>query len=193
MAATDLPSLLRKVEARYNSPRTMQLSFEQSLTGQGRITRTESGILYLQKPGRMRWDYQAPEGKVFLADGKYVWFYSPSAGRVERSPMKESDDLRAPLAFLMGRLDFNRDFKEFRTRPEGEDLYIVATPKSDRAPYTSVEFLVTPDHRIRLLKVIGQDNSVMTFQLKDEKKNPKLDAGLFRFQAPAGVEVVEVQ
>jgi outer membrane lipoprotein carrier protein len=188
-AAADVPSLLRKVEARYNTPRTMQMSFEMSMSGQARINRTESGTLYLQKPGRMRWDYRVPEGKVFLADGKYIWLYSPSAGRVERSPMKESDDMRAPLAFLMGRLDFDRDFKEFRTRPEGEDLYVAATPKSDRAPYSMVEFLLTPDGRIRMLKVT-QDNAVMTFLLSEEKANPKLDPALFRFQAPPGVEVV---
>jgi outer membrane lipoprotein carrier protein len=170
----------------------MQLSFEQASTGLGRLTRTESGTLFLQKPGRMRWDYSTPHGKVFLADGKHVWLYVPSTGRVERSALKESDDLRAPLAFLMGRLDFNRDFKEFRTREEGGDLYIVATPKSDRAPYESVEFLVTPEHRIRLLKVMGQDGSVTTFHLTNEKANPKLASDLFRFQVPSGVQVIDV-
>jgi outer membrane lipoprotein carrier protein len=106
--------------------------------------------------------------------------------------MKESGDLRAPLAFLMGRLDFQRDFREFRTKPEGADISIAATPKSARAPYSTVEFVVTPDYRIRLLKVVGQDRSVMTFQLSDEKINPPLDAGLFRFVVPPGVEVVDI-
>ena len=191
-AAPDLPSLLKGVENRYNRPRTMQISFEQSISGQGSIDRTETGTLYLQKPGRMRWDYKFPEGKIFLADGKHVWFYSPNTARVERSAVKESGDLRTPLAFLMGRLDFNRDFKEFRTRPEGSDLYIVATPKSERAPYSTVEFLVTPDYRIRLLKVIGHDRSVMTFRLSDEKINPSLDPVLFRFKVPPGIPLVDV-
>jgi outer membrane lipoprotein carrier protein len=192
-AAPDLQTVLRAVENRYNSPRTMQLNFEQSFSAQGRMTRSESGILYLQKPGRMRWDYQTPEGKLFLADGKFIWFYSPNLGRVERTPIKESGDLRAPLAFLMGRLDFNRDFKEFRTRPEsGGDLAVTALPKSDKSPYTQVEFLITPDARIRVLKVTGQDRSVMSFHLGGEKANPALDANLFRYSPPPGIEVVDV-
>jgi outer membrane lipoprotein carrier protein len=191
-AQTDLTKTLQGIERRYNRPRTMQMHFEHSLTGQGRIGRTESGILYLQKPGRMRWDYTHPKGKLFLTDGKYVWFYSPNIGRVERSPMKESGDLRAPLAFLMGRLDFRRDFGEFRTKPEGADMSVTATPKSARAPYTIVEFVVTPEYRIRTLKVTGHDQSVMTFHLSDEKTNPVLGSTLFRFVVPKGVEVVDV-
>jgi outer membrane lipoprotein carrier protein len=191
-AQTDLRTTLRGVEQRYNRPRSMQMNFEQSVTGQGRMARTESGVLYLRKPGKMRWNYSRPEGKVFLTDGKYVWFYSPNTGRVERSPMKESADLRAPLAFLMGRLDFYRDFREFRMRAEGADTFVVATPKSERAPYTTVEFLIAPDHRIKFLKVVGQDDSVISFRLSEEKSNPPLDEKLFQFKVPTGVEVVEV-
>ena len=51
---------------------------------------------------------------------------------------------------------------------------------------------MTPDFRIRLLKVIGQDRSVMTFRLSEEKINPRLDPGLFRVQVPPGVELIEV-
>jgi outer membrane lipoprotein carrier protein len=191
-AQTELSKLLKSVENRYNRPGTMQMSFQQTLTGGGRIGQSESGVLYLQKPGRMRWDYKTPAGKIFLADGKHVWFYSPHSGRVERSAMKESGDERTPLAFLMGRLDFYRDFKEFRTRPEGEDLYVIAKPKSERAPYEVVEFLVAPDARLKLLKVVGQDRSVMTLRFADEKPNPALNPALFRFTMPAGAELVDV-
>ena len=77
----DLSKLLKAVENRYNNPRTMQMEFDQSLTGQG-LGRIESGTLYLQKPGRMRWSYRVPENKFFLADGNYSWFYSPNTGQV---------------------------------------------------------------------------------------------------------------
>jgi len=190
-AQPDLQKTLRAVESRYNRAKTMQMSFQQSFSGQGRMARSETGELYLAKPGRMRWEYTTPAGKLFLTDGSFAWFYSPSAGKVERSKLKESDDLRAPLAFLMGRLDFQRDFREFRHRMEGEDLLIVALPKSAKAPYTEVEFRVTPDATISALRVTGQDKSVMTFRLAGLKMNPKLDAGLFTFRAPDGVPVVD--
>lgn len=189
---TDIMRLLRGVEERYNRPRTVQIQFEQTLKGHGGAPRREAGTLYLLRPGRMRWDYQRPKGKFFLVDGKNVYFYSPNIGRVEKSPLKESDDMRAPLAFLIGRLDFQRYFREFRSRPEGGNTHIVAKPKSDRAPYAAVEFLATPEHRIAALKVIGHDESVMEFVFSSEVINPRLDENLFTFQPLPEVEVIEL-
>jgi len=183
--------LLRRVEDRYNRPRTLRLGFEQSLSGKGRITRTESGELYLAKPGRMRWNYTAPAGKFFLSDGRFFYYYSPGARQVTRARVKDSDDLRAPLAFLMGRLDFQRDFKEFRTYPEGSNTYIVATPKSERAPYTQVAFLVEPDARIQLLRVTGQDQSVLVYRFSGEQANAPLAPAMFEFKLPPDAQLVD--
>ena len=152
LAAVDLSTLLKGVEKHYNRARTMQMTFEQTQSGQGQISRTEAGELLLEKPGRMRWNYTRPAGKYFLTDGKFAYYYSPNTKRISRSKVKDAEDLRAPLAFLIGQLDFYRDFKEFRTTPEGANTYIAATPKSPRAPYTQVDFLVTPDHRIEVVK-----------------------------------------
>lgn len=171
----------------------MQFLFQQSYGGPGRMTRVESGELTLSKPGKMRWDYTVPPGKLFLTDGDYAWFYSPSAGRVERTKTKESADLRAPLAFLMGRLDFQRDFREFRYRAENGEYHVTAAPKSDKAPYTQVEFIVTTDFAIRELAVTGQDRSLMRFRFSLERANIKFPPTQFTFQPPAGIPVVDVK
>ncbi len=192
-AQPNLQDVLRAVEQRYNRPKTMQFLFQQSYRGPGRMTRVESGELTLSKPGRMRWNYSLPPGKVFLTDGSYAWFYSPTAGRVERTKTKESADLRAPLAFLMGRLDFQRDFREFRYRVEKGDYHIVAKPKSEKAPYTEVEFIVGTDFTIRELAVTGQDKSLMRFRFSSERQNVKFPATQFQFQAPVGVPVVDIK
>lgn len=183
--------LLKTIEDRYNRSATMQVSFEQSLGGQGRITRTERGMLYLRRPGRMRWDYESPQGKLLVVDGKNAFYYNPATRKAEKSTVKESDDLRVPLAFLMGRLDFQRDFKRFISRTEGDVTHVVATPKSDKAPYTEVEFSVGSGARIQHVKVVGQDKSVMGFRFTGEKLNPALGADVFRFALPEGAELVE--
>jgi len=172
-ASLDLTSAIRGIEQRYNRPRTMALR-------------------YLRRPRRMRWDYENPPGKLFLSDGNDVYFYSPAANRVEKMPLKRSGDLRTPLAFLMGRVNLRRDFREFRSRPEGADLHITALPKSDRAPYARVEFVVNSSHQIRRLVVVGQDRSVMEFRFAEEKVNPPLRAGLFQFHLPEGAEFVDL-
>jgi outer membrane lipoprotein carrier protein len=191
-AATELSDAIDGVEKRYNSPKAMQLEFVQRYTWPGRPPRTESGSLYLRKPKRMRWEYRDPPGKLFLSDGKHVYFYSPVANRVEKMPLKESGDMRTPLAFLIGRVDLRRDFREFRTRPYGDNLEVIALPKSKKAPYYQVDFVLTADHRIKRLVVRGHDQSVMEFDFSGEVSNPSLQPGMFTFQMPAGAEFVEM-
>jgi outer membrane lipoprotein carrier protein len=184
--------LLKRVEDRYNRARTLQVQFQQTFSMPNRAQKTESGELFLQKPGRMRWVYTSPQGKLFLSDGKFIYLYTPSSNRVERSKVKESDDMRAPLAFLLGKLDFQRDFKTLIFRPQAEGTWVEAVPKSDRLLYTRVAFLVTPSFEIRRLEVTGQDRSVMEFRFENEKLNPRLDEALFRFVPPPGADVIDV-
>lgn len=189
-----LTEALTKLERRYNNIRSMRVEFEQSLShlAQSAPKRTESGVLYLRKPARMRWEYRQPARKLFLCDGKDIYFYSPQANRVERSKLKESDDMRAPLAFLIGKLDFNRDFREYRVRAEGPNRWITALPRSDKAAYERVEFLLGGNFEILRLNVFGYDKSVMEFVFRNETLNPPLDDNLFRFQMPDGAELVEI-
>ncbi len=95
---TDL--LLKTIEARYNRAQSLKLDFSESYAGTKSPVQSESGVLFLRKPGRMRWDYASPAGKVFISDGKDVILYSPDDQRAEKSKLKESEDMRAPLAFL---------------------------------------------------------------------------------------------
>jgi outer membrane lipoprotein carrier protein len=190
-AAPDVQVILKAVQTRYNRAQTIQVLFQQTYSMQGRRPRTESGELFLRKPGRMRWQYDSPKGKLFLSDGKQVYLYSPEFNRVQRSRVRESEDMRTPLALLLGKLDFWRDFDRFEARPEGADTRLKAKPKSDQAPYTEVEFVVNPANEIKYLRIVGQDNSIMEFRFAREKLNRPLAETLFRFTPPPGVEVVE--
>lgn len=185
---------LRKVEARYNNVRTLQVDYRQefSFSAQPTAKRTETGVLSLQKPGRMRWEYRDPAKKLFLSDGKDVFFYSPSSNRVERSKLKETEDMRVPLAFLIGRLDFQRDFREFRIRPVGADHWIEALPKSSKAFYRQVDFLLTSNFQIAKLRIYGQDQSIMDYTFSNERLNPVLDPRMFQLDMPPGAQMVDL-
>jgi outer membrane lipoprotein carrier protein len=186
-----LDALLKGVETRYNQANTLQVLFHEDYTPPGRAKRTESGTLVLRKPGKMRWDYDQPKGKLFVSDGKYLWLYTPQDNRAEKMKLKASDDLRAPLAFLLGKLNFSKEFRNLQAKAEGPDTRIAAEPGSDNLPYSAVEFLVAPDHRIKAVKVTGYDHSVLEFRLDTEVVNPPLNAKLFQFQAPKGARLVE--
>ena len=147
--------------------------------------------MFLRKPGKMRWQYTAPAGKLFVSDGQFLYFYSPEENRAEKMKLKEADDLRAPLAFLLGRLNFNEDFREFHSSPQGGGTLITAIPKSDKLPYSEVSFLATPDYAITHLQVRGQDGSLLDFAFDGEKKNPSVPDAMFKFAPPPGVEWVD--
>ena len=190
-SAAELAPVLRGIENRYNRAQTLEVNFEQTYRGQGRAWKPERGRLWLRKPGKTRWEYSEPEGKLFVTDGKFAWLYTPASNEVERTRLKETEDLRAPLAFLLGRLDFARDFQRFIWRREGEDYWVVAEPKSDRLVYTQVEFRVDPGLRIRQVRIQGQDRSVMEFRFEGERLNPPLPDSLFVFKPPAGARLIE--
>ena len=108
----------------------------------------------------MRWDYLRPAGKLFISDGKTVYLYSAAENRVEKMPLRETDDMRAPLAFLLGRLDMKKEFQDFTARPERWRSWLTARSKNDRTPYDKIEMLVAPDGEVKGLKVAGRDQSL---------------------------------
>jgi outer membrane lipoprotein carrier protein len=190
-ADADLSALLRGVEQHYNRAKTLEVHFVESYSVQGRARKSESGELTLRKPGRMRWDYSEPSGKLFLSDGKDVYLYTPEAHRVEKTKLKASDDMRTPLAFLLGKLDFAKDFRDFGVKPEGANFLITAKARNDKLPYERIQMLVTPDYQIQRLVIDGQDLSLLTFQLDGEKMNPPVNDAVFKFQMPAGATLVD--
>jgi len=190
LQAADLNALLKGVEEHYNRAKTLEVHFVESYSVEGRARKSESGELTLRKPGRMRWDYSDPSGKLFVSDGKDVYLYTPETKRVEKTKLKASDDMRAPLAFLLGKLDFAKEFRDFDFKPEGANFLITAKAKSDKMPYDRVQMLVTPGYEIERLVVNGQDLSVLTFQLDGEKLNLPVNDALFKFQMPEGATLV---
>src|SRR5277367_2272052 len=74
----NVQEVIRTVEARYHSSHTLKAIFLERYN-EGRLTaRAESGTAYFSRPGRMRWEYESPEQKLFLTDGKTTWFYVPA-------------------------------------------------------------------------------------------------------------------
>jgi outer membrane lipoprotein carrier protein len=99
---------IRRMEHRYRSAKTLQATFLERYTENDRTVRVESGVAYFRRPGKMRWEYAAPENNLFLIDGKMAWFYVPADHTVTRVPAKQSTDWRTPLALLAGETKVSR-------------------------------------------------------------------------------------
>src|SRR5882724_5352631 len=108
VSAPDAKTIVHRVETKYRSARTLQATFLERYFENGRVVRTEAGVAYFHRPGKMRWEYESPEKNLFLVDGKSAWFYVPADHTVTRVPAKDSTDWRTPLALLAGEMKISR-------------------------------------------------------------------------------------
>ncbi len=191
LAESGTTELIQKVEKRYNGVQTLSVRFVEKYSVIGHPRPPESGTLTLKKVGKMRWDYTQPKGKLFISDGKNVFLYTSGDNRVEKIPLKDTEDMRAPLAFLLGHLDMKKEFRDFQLRGGEGGTWLDASSKNDRVAYSSVSMLVEADGSIRQMKVAGRDESVLAFSFSDERLNPPIPDGTFHFDVPVGAEVVD--
>src|SRR5579872_4871786 len=98
--------------------------------------------------------------------------------------------MRAPLAFLLGKLDFQKEFRDFQMKAENGAWVITAKAKSDKLPYESIRMTAGPDSTITNLVVTGQDQSILAFSFAAERLNPQVNDSTFKFLMPAGATLV---
>lgn len=182
--------LIQKVEKRYNEAHTLSVNFVESYSFAGHTRPPESGKLTIKKQGKMRWDYSSPRGKLFISDGKTVFLYTSGDNRVEKVPLKSTEDVRAPLAFLLGRLDLKREFGSFKVQGGEDGEWLDAAAKSARTPYADIRMLISADGEIKRLEIDARDGSVVGYSFSDEKLNVPVPDSAFQFQVPPGAEVV---
>jgi outer membrane lipoprotein carrier protein len=194
-AQPDVHAIADKVDQRYNHLQTLEAQFSETYSGAG-MTRTESGTLTLKKPGRMRWDYDQPRPKMFLTDGQTAWFYVPGERQVRRALVKQLDDLRSPLRYLLGKTKLEKEFTGLSIASGQKPLYdgdivLQGIPKglADRVANSLLE--VDPDGLIRRIVVDQMDGSVTEFRFLQQKENVQIADQHFRFTPPPGVEVVQ--
>jgi outer membrane lipoprotein carrier protein len=195
-APPDSPSILRGVEKLYNSTNTLQANFALTYRDRGRPRAPERGVLYLSKQGavsKTRWEYSSPAGKLFLSDGKFIYDYDKEKNSADRYLYKETEDLRVPLSFLLGKLDFNKDFERFGATRDGANTAITMTPRNKKLLFKEIAITVAPDSTIRRVIVTDQGgSSSMDYALDNEQRNLKLADALFKFNIP-GAQVVDVK
>lgn len=179
------------IDLRYNRLATMRSEFEQSVEYAGRRRMVESGTLYLRRPGKMRWEYEQPAGKIAVGDGDMLRIYNPYTNQVRQVKLDETADLRAPLAFLLGRMRLQRQFRNLRLATIAGEKTLAAEGRSGREYFSRVEFAYDPqDFRLRRIAVYGRDDSINVFRFRNETLNPVLDIKLFEFRSPEGAEIL---
>jgi outer membrane lipoprotein carrier protein len=191
--AKDLSSheLAQRVDRHYNQLHSLKAGFTESYEGLG-LRRTESGTLLLLKPGRMKWDYASPAGKLFLLDGKFAWFYSRGDPQVQRIPAKQLDDLRSPLRFLLGHTQLEKELTHLTVAVAANGHFTInGQPKGQENRVSRLTLTVTADGTITGIEMEETDGALTRFAFSHEEPNAPVPGEAFHFTPPAGVPVVD--
>ena len=208
----DTKSSVARLEVRYRTPKTLEASFLERYTENGRLVRVEAGTVYFKRPGKMRWDYQAPERNLFLVDGKTAWFYVPADHTATRVPAKESADWRTPLALLVGDMKLSRVCEQvlpaIDERPENPEhamLYCQLRGAASKSPKRALGdspsqkplngesvFFEIDTNSGDLARVLVRDPGGVgiEFSFTNWRMDPQVPDSLFRFDVPKGVAIV---
>ena len=200
--AEDIHQLAQAVDAHYSHLHSLQSDFTEIYRGDG-PERVESGTLWLKKPRKMRWEYRSPNDKLFVSDGETVWFYQPAERQLRKTAFRKLDDLRSPIAFLLGKTKLENELRELSKVVDQSPLQPANTllrgvPKSVVAQSTGgqvseVQLEITPSDEIVRIVLMEADGATTEFRFAGWKENLKLSDSLFQFTAPPGVETVEAQ
>jgi outer membrane lipoprotein carrier protein len=204
-AAPGTQAVVRSFEAHYVATRTLQAVFLERYSEGRQPVRAESGMVYFSRPNRMRWDYESPSRKLFLADGKLAWLYVPADHTASRTPMKESDDWHTPIALLAGQAKVSKVCSVVTLIPPaaltspGEHLsspgnYLLrCTPRGGEEKSGITDILLELDTSYRLVRVVIQQQGELEteFRFGNWQENIPLPEGTFHFEPPSGVAIVD--
>jgi outer membrane lipoprotein carrier protein len=187
-------TLAKKVNAHYNHLRSLEARFTERYQGMG-MDRSETGTLTLRKPGRMRWAYDSPPGKVFLLDGTNAISYTPGDAEATRFPEKRLDDLRSPLRFLLGHTELEKELQGLSVtlvNLNGQAGYTLwGTPVGMDQRVKSLAVTVDAQGVIHMLRVEETDGAITTFSFSEMHENVPVNDADFRFIPPAGVVIID--
>lgn len=194
-ADSSAAELSQALQRKYDGIRDFSADFVHSYEG-GVLKKhiTERGHLLVKKPGMMRWEYTAPEHKLFVSDGVKLYSYIPEDKQVIVSSVPRDDQATTPVLFLAGKGNLTRDFTPSigqlpRDAPPGSRA-LKLMPKTPQPDYASLLVVVDPALSIRGLVATDAQGGESAFSFSNLKENIGLADKAFAFTIPRGVDVV---
>ncbi len=189
----DAVSEARRVEEALNGLKGFVASFTQTVESPGLPRpQIEKGTVYLLRPGRMRWDYDVPRGKLAVADGRRTYVYLPEERQVLVAPLDQAGT-RTGISFLLGRSDLIGSFSiTWGPGPEAGPRPLMLTPRTPRPEYQYLLVSTGADHLVRGLTVVDPLGSRVIYRFDRIRLVDTLDEDLFQFTPPEGIETQEM-
>ena len=196
-AVTDAAQLAAALQKKYDAIRDFSADFVHSY--QGGVLRkqiTERGRLLIKKPGKMRWEYTAPDQKLFVSDGVKMYSYLPQEKQVVVASVPAEDQATTPTLFLAGKGNLTRDFTASAAdlppgMPAGTRA-LKLVPKNPQQDYDWLILIIDPRSlEIRGLVTVDAQGGKSTFSFNNLKENVGVADKEFAFKIPPGVDVVQ--
>lgn len=195
----DLGALIDGLQNKYSRMLGFAADFVQTYRGSDGRTLRETGHLLLKRPSKARWEYVEPDRKLFVSDGKNVFFYVLGENHATKSAIKQSVDPQIPFLFLLGRGNLRRDFARIELlaseRPvEAGNVVLKLMPK--RAPEEFKQLLVElspASYEVRRLIIFERSGARMDFLLSNVRENYVAPDAQFQFTPPAGVTIKQAR
>ncbi len=184
--------LLDKLQKKYESLQSFKANFTQSYQSKRFSQKiVEKGTVYFEKGGKMRWDYQQPEKKLFVSDGVNYFYYMPEDKQVIKAPMQMQSDQHSPTLFFAGRGNFVRDFRAEWSSPDPAAHLLKLTPVEPQPDFRYLIADVDPSTGLILRLVVVDDYDNRTeYTFNSIQENPPLPNDFFAFHAPPGTDVI---
>lgn len=169
--------------------KSFEAQFSQSLRdSNGRVREEASGRLYLEKPGRFRWEYSKPNEQVIVSDGKNLWLYDVD---LEQVTVKALDASLAstPALLLAGQASLGESFEVRSTSTSEQMKWYELTPKRQDTDFTRMK-LGFEGGELRAMQLEDKLQQRTSIEFSGVKRNARLQASLFAFTPPQGVDVI---
>jgi outer membrane lipoprotein carrier protein len=164
--------------------------FEQTIDdGHGNVLRTAAGRLYLQRPGKFRWDYTKPSEQLVLADGKQIWFYDKDLAQANVRDM-DTSLASTPASLLSGSGSVSTQFNVTAMPPSVGLTWYQLVPKHADTDFQVVRIGFTKGGELASMFLADKLDQITQLTFSNSKRNDKFAPDLFTFVPPPGVDVI---
>ena len=164
--------------------------FEQTIDdGHGNVLRSAAGKLFLQRPGKFRWDYSKPSEQLVLADGKQIWFYDKDLAQANVRDM-DASLANTPASLLSGTGSVSAQFNVSALPPSVGLQWFQLLPKHADTDFQVVRIGFNKNGELASMFLADKLNQITQLTFSNSKRNDKFPPDLFTFVPPAGVDVI---
>jgi outer membrane lipoprotein carrier protein len=188
-AASASASPATEVEKYLTGLASWTADFRQTIDdGHGNVLRSAAGRLYLQRPGKFRWDYSQPSEQLVLADGKQIWFYDKDLAQANVRDM-DTSLASTPASLLSGSASISTQFNVTAMPPSGGLQWFQLVPKHPDTDFQLVK-IGFDKGELRSMFLADKLNQITQLTFSNSKRNVSLAPDLFSFVPPPGVDVI---